>query len=77
VLATLVVAVVIQDDPGYRGGWRYRVRDRETGDYVYEVTASPSGFDAQQTEAAIRRDLERLTVDEFQRRYKMDSRRDR
>jgi hypothetical protein len=71
-LVALVLAVVVQDDPGYRGGYRYRVRDKETGEYVYEVTTSPGGVDAQSAEASIKRDLAQMTIIDFERLYRID-----
>jgi hypothetical protein len=74
VIGALFAGLLVQDDPGYRGGSRYRIRDRETGIYVYEVTTSPRGLDAQEARRSITQDLERLTVNEFARDYGIDRR---
>lgn len=77
VLGALLAGALLQDDPGYRGGWRRRVRDKETGEYVYEITSSPGGVDAQEAQRSISQDLERFSVDEFERHYSIDRRWDR
>jgi hypothetical protein len=68
-LGALIVGLLLHDDPGYRGGHRYRVRDKLSGEYVYEVTTSPGGLDAQEAQRSLSRDLDRLTIDEFERLY--------
>lgn len=70
-LAAIVACLILEDDPGYYGGLRFRIRDKVTGAYIYEVTASALGIDAQATRASITRDLERLSVDEFDWEYRV------
>jgi hypothetical protein len=71
-LGALLLALVLRDDPGYRGGYRYRVRDKHSGHYVYEVTTSPGGLDAQQAQVSIIRDLDQMSVPDFQRTYRIN-----
>lgn len=73
------LALLFRDDTGayYYGGLRWRVRDRETGDYVYEVTTSLGGLDAQEARSSITRDLESMTVHDFEREYGIDRRWDK
>lgn len=78
-VAAVAFALLVRDDTGvgYYGGLRWRVRDRETGDYVYEVTTSLGGPDAQEARSSITRDLESMTVHDFEREYGIDRRWDR
>lgn len=79
-LAAIAVTFLTRDGSGvtaYYGGLRWRVRDRETGDYVYEVTTSLGGLDAHEARASISRDLDSMTVHDFERAYGIDCRWDR
>lgn len=78
-VAALALVLLFRDDTGaaYYGGLRWRVRDRETGDCVYEVTTSLGGLDAQEARVSIIRDLESMAVHEFERSYGIDRRWDR
>lgn len=75
-VGALVAGLFLQDDPGYRGGSRLRVRDKETGDYVYDATFSP-GVASEEGISTISADLDRMSVDEFEREYSIDRRWDR
>lgn len=76
-IGALVLSVLTQDPTTYSGGLRWRVRDRETGDYVYEVTTSVGGLDTQEARSSIARDLASMTVPEFEKEYGIDRRWDR
>jgi hypothetical protein len=68
-LAALIAGLLLQDDPGYRGGLRYRVRDKLSGEYVYEVTTSGGRLDAEEAQRSLERHLDEMTVDDFDRQY--------
>lgn len=72
VAAALIVGLLIRDDPGYRGAYRYRVRDKHSGEYVYDVTISAWGVEDQEVQDSLKRDLDRLSVHDFERRYSID-----
>lgn len=76
-IGAFIVALATQDATAYYGGLRWRIRDRETGDYVYEVTTSIGGLDAQEARSSLSRDLERMNIQDFEREYSIDRRRDR
>jgi hypothetical protein len=76
-LGALVVALIAQDGTAYYGGLRWRIRDKETGDYDYEVTTSIGGLDAQEARSSITRDLESMDVQQFEQEYSIDRRWDR
>jgi hypothetical protein len=73
-LGALVAGLLLQDDLGYRGGHRYRVRDKLSGKYVFEVTTSPGGVDAQEAQRSLERDLDQMTVADFERQYGINHR---
>ena len=73
----LVVALLLQDDPGFHGGSRFRIRERSTGRSVYEITTSVGGLDAQEAEVSISRDLQRLNVEDFETEYSIGRGHDR
>jgi hypothetical protein len=68
-LGALFAGLLLQDDLGYRGGYRYRVRDKLSGEVVYELTTSPGGVDAQRARESLNRDLDRMSVYDFEREY--------
>ncbi len=68
-IGALIAGALLQGDPGYRGGSRYRVRDRKSGAYVYQVTTSRGGLDAGEAERSLAEDLEHLSVSEFEKQY--------
>lgn len=73
------LALLFRDETGayYSSRLCWRVRDRETGDYVYEVRTTLGGLDAQEAGSSIIRDLDSMTVHEFERHYGIDRRWDR
>lgn len=78
-IVAIALTLIFRDDTGayYYGALRWRVRDRETGDYVYEVKTSLGGLDAQEARSSITRDLDSMTVHDFEREYGIDHRWDR
>jgi hypothetical protein len=75
-ITAIVLGVATQTDPGYYPGARWRIRDKETGDYVFEMTTSPGGLDSQEAKRSIEDDLRRLSLEAFEREYGIDRRRD-
>jgi hypothetical protein len=73
-IVALILAVVAQDGSIYHGGLRWRIRDRETGDYVYEVTTSLGGLDAQEARSSLTRDLASMSIEDFERDYSINRR---
>ena len=76
-LGALILSVATQDPTTYYGGLRWRIRDRETGDFVYEVTTSVGGLDAQEARSSLTRDLATMSIQDFEREYSIDRRWDR